>query len=528
MASQTGSENDPTNGNTPKQRGRPVKTPPKLPLGTNSSKKRKATDTDGVEDNAPEKMEEVEDSAPRKRGRPPTYRKLMPETNASDEVEDSAPKKRGRPMKYREVLPETNASEEGEDSAPKERDEVEDSAPKKRGQPVKAKKVLLESNASNERKSTNTDAVEDTTEGSAPKKRGWPPKLLKLLLETEASEKGKSADAVEVDDTIVSTTPKKIGRPRIQKALPEIDRDASEKSESADAAGFVNLASKRLLPINTSKKRKFSDTAGAEGPALKRKSTDTAGVERPASKRTETKSSKKRKSTHIAGAEGPASKRAKTKNLADTTNTDPRRISVTKSAVLHLWSACIAHTLYPELPWYTCFRAGATIPTKYAKLPRTGTLTFFAKNKTTTLKTGEEVMRVMKFILVLDAQALKSFKHYKMESKQLKKRFGGQYAEAKSVFLELLQDCPEDEINNKGLGWYEAFKPEGGSGLLESEQKKGYWKVTRTTKKYYKYEAKGTLDLELVEAVVSGISLVVRYKHLAKRNEGNRNKKEHG
>jgi hypothetical protein len=50
-----------------------------------------------------------------------------------------------------------------------------------------------------------------------------------------------------------------------------------------------------------------------------------------------------------------------TKPDSAATTEDTKIVIINRAPVLHLWSACVAHFLYPELSWETCLSAGSAV-----------------------------------------------------------------------------------------------------------------------------------------------------------------------
>lgn len=210
--------------------------------------------------------------------------------------------------------------------------------------------------------------------------------------------------------------------------------------------------------------------------------------------------SKKRKSTSSGAneVEKPTPKRSKTtpKSTASThaATSDPK-IIINRAPVLHLWSACVAHAVDPNLPWSTCLSAGSAVSTicAVAKGRSIGTVPEKSEEKTSQRKKKDQIgedVQVMQFHLKLkDGLAVvgSEGKGKPGGEEALRKKFGDkEYARTKEVFEEVLGNWEGEveEVNKKAFGWYEAFRPDVSKG------QKGWGR-------------KGELDLEKVRRVVA-------------------------
>jgi hypothetical protein len=155
-------------------------------------------------------------------------------------------------------------------------------------------------------------------------------------------------------------------------------------------------------------------------------------------------------------------------------------ILINRSPVLQLWSACVAHFIYPQLPWDTCLSAGSAISTicAVAKGRSIGTIessdiTDDKKRKREEAKEknkGLHTIDVMHFHLKLkDGRALVGSQGPGKPAAEepLRKKFGEkEYAETRKVFGECLQywKGKEKELNQKAFGFYEHFRPQVSGG----------------------------------------------------------------
>lgn len=215
--------------------------------------------------------------------------------------------------------------------------------------------------------------------------------------------------------------------------------------------------------------------------------------------------SKKRKSAETTSAEynhpGKRIKNSKTLKPAKTEhNEETHRIIINRAPVLQLWSACVAHFMYPELEWSTCLSAGSAVSTICAVAKGRSIGTVPAKDESESQekkrqdgkKKAKDLHRMefMHFKLPLKNNlALVSASDAKGKpgaEEPLRKKFGDdEYERVKSVFDEALGSWrgSEDELSGKAFGFYEKFRPDVTSG------QKGWGR-------------KGELSLEKVKDVV--------------------------
>ncbi|KAF2261216.1 hypothetical protein CC78DRAFT_361206 [Lojkania enalia] len=210
-------------------------------------------------------------------------------------------------------------------------------------------------------------------------------------------------------------------------------------------------------------------------------------------------SSKKRRSTESAYQE-PESKRTKpsttpTNKEAKPPNTNIKNekearvavkddqgeedaVIINRAPVLHLYSACVAHFLYPSLPWPTCLSAGAAISTICAISKGRSIGTIAERNDSNEKKKklreearkkkeGLQELHVMHFRLkIKDGLALvgSEQKGKPGDEEHLRKKFGGggQYEKVKRAFEECLETwrAQENELDGRAFGMYEEFRPD--------------------------------------------------------------------
>ncbi|KAF1955074.1 hypothetical protein CC80DRAFT_594687 [Byssothecium circinans] len=237
--------------------------------------------------------------------------------------------------------------------------------------------------------------------------------------------------------------------------------------------------------------------------------SDKPTAKRKATAQTEAAASKKRKPSSPTSRKRPA-KQAKTSKPA--ANKDV--IVINRAPVLHLWSACVTHFLYPSLPWSTCLSAGSAISTICAisKGRSIGTVSEKDESEAAESRRRKEKRKqkdldeveVMDFRLKLkDGLTLVGSEARGKPGSEdaLRKKFdggsgggeGGAYEKVKKCFEDVLGEWEgeEEELSRRGFGFYEEFRPEVGKG------QKGWGR-------------KGELSLEKVREVV-GRGLVWRF-----------------
>ncbi|KAF2648256.1 hypothetical protein K491DRAFT_699046 [Lophiostoma macrostomum CBS 122681] len=250
------------------------------------------------------------------------------------------------------------------------------------------------------------------------------------------------------------------------------------KTAQTHLEDFTTPASKLKSKPQANIKKK----AAAKPSTSKSSSTSKPAEEKPA----KSTSSKKHKSADTSDVhESPQPKRAKkaststNKNL--NTSDDDAKIIINRAPVLHLWSACLTQFLYPQLPWSTCVSAGSAVSTICAvakgrsigTVPEKDVSTNEKKKKAKAKKDAEDLdeVKVMQFKLKLkDGLALVGSGDKKGkpgDELTLKNKFGeGGFEKVKGVFDEALASWKgqEEELNGKGFGFYEAFRPDVSKG----------------------------------------------------------------
>ncbi|KAJ4364123.1 hypothetical protein N0V83_009578 [Neocucurbitaria cava] len=272
---------------------------------------------------------------------------------------------------------------------------------------------------------------------------------------------------------------------------------AATKSTSPKSKHQPKTAKVKASPpkANTSRKRKSSETT-----------TPPTEEKKPTPKRT--------KST--APAPAPASKNQAEEpedGSEQEDEEDENVIIINRAPVLHLWSACVRHVLYPDLPWPTCLSAGAaisaicavakgrsigTIPEKEKDVDSSSSKEKKKRQDAKEQKDDLESIDVMQFHLRLkDGLALVSSADKKGKPGNedvLRKKFGGEgegeYERVKGCFEEVLGKWEgEEELGKRAFGLYEGFRPDvragqkgwGGRGVeVGAGEERGWkWRVER-------------------------------------------------
>lgn len=230
----------------------------------------------------------------------------------------------------------------------------------------------------------------------------------------------------------------------------------------------------------------------------KSKSSKTAATQKSPPKANTSKKRKSTDDTSTSATSQPAKRAKTTKSATSPKPVDSKpnnsKIIINRAPVLHLWSACVTHVVHPGLSWSTCLSAGAAVSAicAVAKGRAIGTIPEKGDDSTSKTKSEKkdedsEEIRVMQFILhIKDGLVVVGGKEKMGDEEGVRKKFAGEsYGVVKGVFEDVLSAWKggEDELNEKGFGMYERFRPEVKSGT------KGRGR-------------KGELNLERVEQVV--------------------------
>jgi len=228
-----------------------------------------------------------------------------------------------------------------------------------------------------------------------------------------------------------------------------------------------------------------------------------AAPKKPDQKDTTKNATPKKRKAPTSASNNPAPKRSKTLNSAaksDSAQDDNQStIIINRAPVLQLWSACVTHFLYPELPWSTCISAGSAISSicAVAKGRSIGAVSErddseAAQQKREQAKKAKkefDEVQVMQFHLKLkDGLAIVgSEKKGKPANEELlEKKFGEDaYERAKKCFGDALGswDGQAEDLNKEGFKMYEKFRPDVSKG------QKGWGR-------------KGGLSLDTVKSVI--------------------------
>lgn len=200
--------------------------------------------------------------------------------------------------------------------------------------------------------------------------------------------------------------------------------------------------------------------------------------------------------------EKPEAKRTKstTSKLPASQDGEDSEIIINRAPVLQLWSACVTHSVYPELEWKTCLSAGSAISTICAvakgrsigTVPEKDVSEEKEKKKEDAKKKQKDLdkFEVMHFNLRLkDGLALVGSGDAKGKpgnEEALKKKFGDEeYQKVRDTFEDVLGSWKgeEEELSKNAFGFYEKFRPDVKSG------QKGWGR-------------KGKLSLEKIREVV--------------------------
>lgn len=155
-------------------------------------------------------------------------------------------------------------------------------------------------------------------------------------------------------------------------------------------------------------------------------------------------------------------------------------IVINRAPVLQLWSTCLTHFLYPNLPWSTCISAGSAISSicAVAKGRSIGTVPERDDSEAAQRKREDrkkmkkelDEIQVMQFHLKLkDGLAVvgSEKKGKSGDEEGLRKKFGeGAYGKVKGCFEDVLGSWEGDEegLSVEGFNMYEKFRPDVSGG----------------------------------------------------------------
>jgi hypothetical protein len=195
-------------------------------------------------------------------------------------------------------------------------------------------------------------------------------------------------------------------------------------------------------------------------------------------KNTPSKSSKHAiPSSNTASKSAPSTKRQKTSSDNQPANASGLdSMTINRSPVLHLWSACVAHFLHPELSWEACINIGSAIATLCAvsKGKAIGMIESSAEQdseaawkkeeRKAKARRGVRRVDVVGFDLHMKGDAvIISGIEKRVKERNLIGKYGGDefYQRAgKSIEDALIQWAGrQEELGKRAFGMYEDFRP---------------------------------------------------------------------
>jgi hypothetical protein len=211
---------------------------------------------------------------------------------------------------------------------------------------------------------------------------------------------------------------------------------------------------------------------------------------------------RKRKSPPTTSKSSSTSKgkRAKTSEENENAGAKEGVVIINRAPVLHLWGACVAQFLHPELAWSTCLSIGQAISTICAiskgrsigaiEKPEDTEERKRKKEEQRKKAEGLEEVEVMQFHLRMkgdwdETQVVLSGKNVSGSEEGLKRKVGDGYEAVRDAMTGALESWKgeEDELSKEAFGMYEDFRPSVVKG-------KGGW------------GRKGELSVERIESVV--------------------------
>lgn len=158
---------------------------------------------------------------------------------------------------------------------------------------------------------------------------------------------------------------------------------------------------------------------------------------------------------------------------------DHNTITINRAPVLTLWAASVCQVIHPQLQWDTCLSAGQAVATICAVSkgraigmigePSDDPEAQDEKKRKEKDKTKDlERIKVFSFSLpIKDGLVQLSAKPKPANEDGLKRRYGeDQYTATKKAFWEVAHSWrgEEEELQEKGFGFYEKFRPTIGTG----------------------------------------------------------------
>ncbi|KAJ9610114.1 hypothetical protein H2204_015468 [Knufia peltigerae] len=285
--------------------------------------------------------------------------------------------------------------------------------------------------------------------------------------------------------------------------MPATTRSKSKQShledfESNASKGSKHTQNPRSRPRTNKITKKSSSSSASESKEKKRKSsthtTTTTTI-------TSSPRSKKSRQGHIDKSSGPVnSSKPSPDAIEDEDNSNDDTITINRSPVLQLWSACVAHRLYPKLSWTTDLAIGSAISTlcAIAKGKSVGTIDERerspeekaeqnAKRRAAEAGADREV-QVMGFRLYVEGEdVMLQGKPKHGNEGLLRSKFGTpeNYERTTKVMQDAIETWTmttgrgyENELNSKAFRMYEQFRPSVQSGQ-SGWGKKGALKLTK-------------------------------------------------
>ncbi|KAK6365043.1 hypothetical protein LTS17_011521 [Exophiala oligosperma] len=261
--------------------------------------------------------------------------------------------------------------------------------------------------------------------------------------------------------------------------MPATTRSKSKQShledfESNASKGSKHTQNPRSRPRTNKITKKSSSSSASESKEKKRKSsthtTTTTTI-------TSSPRSKKSRQGHIDKSSGPVNSSKPSPDAIEDEDNSNDTITINRSPVLQLWSACVAHRLYPKLSWTTDLAIGS--PEEKAEQN--------AKRRAAEAGADREV-QVMGFRLYVEGEdVMLQGKPKHGNEGLLRSKFGTpeNYERTTKVMQDAIETWTmttgrgyENELNSKAFRMYEQFRPSVQSGQ-SGWGKKGALKLTK-------------------------------------------------
>lgn len=232
----------------------------------------------------------------------------------------------------------------------------------------------------------------------------------------------------------------------------------------------------------------FTESAPTRASASK-KGSSSKSKSKEQGKQSEPKQyARKRKAPPTTSKSSSASKtkRAKSSHENGKAVSPEGVVVINRAPVLHLWGACVAQFLHPQLAWSTCLSAGQAISAICA-ISKGRSIGTIEKSKDTEERRRKkdaqrkeaerlEEVEVMQFHLRLKGEGdekvvLLSGKSISGTEEGLRRKFGERYEAVRDAMKGALESWKgdEEELSKAAFGMYEDFRPsvmkgEGGWG----------------------------------------------------------------